>query len=67
MNEGEKFSPPYRKGMYKMTIEEYSRKRKWQDRKDRKMYESMFLCFIAIMTLICTGIGLFGLVLSVFS
>lgn len=64
---GRNFLPHTLKGMYKMTIEEYGRKRKWQDRKDRKMYESMFLCFIAIMTLICTGIGLFGLVLSVFS
>ena len=50
-----------------MTIEEYDRKRKWQDRKDRKKWENAFLGFIAIMTLICAGIGLFGLVLSVFS
>jgi ABC-type Fe3+ transport system permease subunit len=65
MNEGEKFSPPYRKEMYKMTIEEYQKKRKWQDRKDRKKWENAFLGFIALMVCVCVGVGLLGLVMSV--
>ena len=51
--------------MYKMTIEEYARKRKWQDRKDRKKWENAFLGFIALMVLVCTGIGLLGLIMAV--
>lgn len=48
-----------------MTIEEYNRKRKWQDRKDRKKWENAFLGFITLMVLVCTGIGLLGLIMSV--
>jgi len=48
-----------------MTIEEYNRKRKWQDRKNLKKWENAFLGFITLMVLVCVGVGLLGLVISV--
>ena len=51
--------------MYKMTVEEYKKRRKWQDRKDMKKWEDAFLGFIALMVCVGGCVGLLGMVLAV--
>ena len=51
--------------MYKMTVEEYKKRRKWQDRKDMKKWENAFLGFISLMVCVGIGVGLLGMILAV--
>jgi hypothetical protein len=48
-----------------MTVEEYKKRRKWQDRKDYKRYENAFLGFLVALVLFGIGYGLLGMVLAV--
>lgn len=48
-----------------MTVEEYKKRRKWQDRKDRKKWENAFLGFISLMIIVCVCVGLLGMLMAV--
>lgn len=48
-----------------MTMEEYQKRRKWQDRKDRKKFEKMILAGITLLVFTGIGIGLLGMVMAV--
>lgn len=48
-----------------MTVEEYKKRRKWQDRKDMKKWENAFIGFLFIVVFTGIGMGLLGMLLSV--
>lgn len=48
-----------------MTVEEYKKRRKWQDRKDMKKWENAFLGFLVALILFGVGYSLLGMLLAV--
>ena len=48
-----------------MTVEEYKKRRKWQDRKDMKKWENALIGFILITALTGIGVGILGMLLAV--